>query len=65
MELPARAKGDFRRILELDMERATPFRAAEVLTAHYASPGAAPCSFSARLSGSMVLRFTMMCWTRH
>ena len=42
VELPAQAEGDFRRILELDMERATPFRAGDVFTAHYIAPGAQP-----------------------
>ena len=40
MELPAQAEAEFGRILDLDMERTTPFRSADVLTAHYAPPGA-------------------------
>jgi general secretion pathway protein L len=39
VELPAQAEGNFGRILELDMERTTPFRSADVMTAHYAVPG--------------------------
>lgn len=40
MELPAQAEAEFGRILDLDMERTTPFRSADVLTAHYPLPGA-------------------------
>ena len=39
MELPAQAEAEFGRILDLDMERTTPFRSVDVLTAHYAPPG--------------------------
>lgn len=39
VELPAQAEGDFGRILDLDMERTTPFRSADVMTAYYAVPG--------------------------
>ena len=39
LELPARAEADFGRILDLDMERTTPFRAADVLTAYCVAPG--------------------------
>ena len=43
LELPAQAEADFGRILDLDMERTTPFRAADVLTAYCIAPGnAAP-----------------------
>lgn len=35
VQLPAQAEGDFRRILDLDMERTTPFRIGEVLTAFH------------------------------
>ena len=35
VELPASARADFGSILSLDLERATPFRAGEVYTAHY------------------------------
>jgi general secretion pathway protein L len=38
VQLPAQAEGDYRRILELDMERSTPFRAADVLTAFHSAP---------------------------
>ena len=41
LELPAQAEADFGRILDLDMERTTPFRAADVLTAYCITPGAA------------------------
>ncbi len=41
LELPAQAEADFGRILDLDMERTTPFRAADVLTAYCIAPGAA------------------------
>lgn len=39
MQLPTQAEGDFGRILDLDMERTTPFRSADVLTAFYIEPG--------------------------
>lgn len=39
LELPAQAEADFGRILDLDMERTTPFRAADVLTAYCVAPG--------------------------
>ncbi|WP_088343230.1 MULTISPECIES: PilN domain-containing protein [Rhodomicrobium] len=42
VELPAQAEADFGRMLDLDMERTTPFRTADVLTAHYVLPGNAP-----------------------
>ncbi len=35
VELPASARANFRNILSLDLERATPFRAADVYTGHY------------------------------
>ncbi len=38
VELPARAESNFGRILQLDMERTTPFRSADVLTAHHTAP---------------------------
>jgi general secretion pathway protein L len=41
LELPAQAEADFGRILDLDMERTTPFRAADVLTDYCITPGAA------------------------
>lgn len=41
VELPAQAEADFGRMLDLDMERTTPFRAADVLTAHYIAPDGA------------------------
>jgi general secretion pathway protein L len=41
VELPAQAEADFGRILDLDMERTTPFRAADVLTAYCIPPGIA------------------------
>jgi general secretion pathway protein L len=41
VQLPAQAKGDFGRILDLDMERSTPFRASDVLTAFHVVPDAA------------------------
>jgi general secretion pathway protein L len=41
LELPAAAEADFGRILDLDMERTTPFRAADVLTAYCIAPGIA------------------------
>jgi Tfp pilus assembly protein PilN len=39
VELPAQAEADFGRILALDMERTTPFRSTDVMTAYYAAPG--------------------------
>lgn len=39
LELPTQAQGDYGRILDLDMERATPFRMADVVTAHHVVPG--------------------------
>jgi general secretion pathway protein L len=42
LELPAPAGRDFARILDLDLERTTPFRRDDVLTAHYVDAGAAP-----------------------
>lgn len=39
LELPAQAEADYARILALELERTTPFRAADVLTAHYVQPG--------------------------
>lgn len=39
VELPAQAEADYARILSLDLERTTPFRAADVLAAHYPLPG--------------------------
>ena len=41
LELPAQAEADFGRILDLDMERTTPFRAADVLTGYYIAPNVA------------------------
>src|SRR5262245_47580113 len=38
IQLPAQAEGDFARILDLDMERTTPLRTADVLTAFYVVP---------------------------
>jgi general secretion pathway protein L len=40
MQLPAQAESDFAGILDLDMERTTPFRATDVLTAFYVEPSA-------------------------
>lgn len=42
LELPAQAEADFGRILDLDMERTTPFRSAEVRTAFCIAPGVTP-----------------------
>jgi general secretion pathway protein L len=42
LELPAQAEADFGRILDLDMERTTPFRSAEVRTAFCIAPGITP-----------------------
>lgn len=39
VELPAQAEAEYARILSLDLERTTPFRAADVLGAHYPLPG--------------------------
>jgi len=39
LELPAQAEADFGRILDLDMERTTPFRSADVLTGYCIAPG--------------------------
>jgi general secretion pathway protein L len=39
VELPLQAESDYARILSLDLERTTPFRAADVLSAHYGLPG--------------------------
>jgi general secretion pathway protein L len=38
MQLPVQAEADYRRILELDMERTTPLRSAEVLSAFHIAP---------------------------
>jgi general secretion pathway protein L len=40
LQLPAPAERDFGSILDLDLERSTPFRHADVLTAHYVDPAA-------------------------
>jgi general secretion pathway protein L len=42
LELPAQAEADFGRILDLDMERTTPFRSAEVRTAFCIAPDVTP-----------------------
>ena len=39
LQLPAAAERDFGRILDLDLERTTPFRRDDVLTAHYIDTG--------------------------
>ena len=39
IELPAQAESDFARILDLDMERTTPFRSSDVLTAFHVETG--------------------------
>jgi general secretion pathway protein L len=41
LQLPAQAERNFGRILDLDMERTTPFRSSDVLTAFYVIPDAA------------------------
>lgn len=41
VQLPAAAERDFGSILDLDLERSTPFRREDVLTAHYVDPAAA------------------------
>lgn len=38
VELPAQAEPNFANILSLDLERATPFRSADVMTAHFILP---------------------------
>jgi general secretion pathway protein L len=40
VQLPAAARADFARILALELERATPFRAADILAAHTIEDGA-------------------------
>ena len=39
VDLPAQAEGDYGRILDLDMERTTPFRSADVLSVYYPASG--------------------------
>ena len=41
LELPALARRDFGRLLMIDLERSTPFKAKDVLTAHEVDPGPA------------------------
>lgn len=44
LQLPAAAERDFARILDLDLERTTPFRRDDVLTAHYVDASAPAAS---------------------
>ncbi len=56
LHLPAQAESDYRRILDLDMERTTPFRAAEVLTAYHVMPAAAGAMRGKRVVRHLVVK---------
>ena len=56
LHLPAPAEGDYRRILDLDMERTTPFRAAEVLTAYHVVPADAGAMRGKRVVRHLVVK---------
>ena len=55
LELPAPAERDFARILDLDLERTTPFRRDAVLTAHYVD-AAAPAARGKRCVRQLVIK---------